>query len=285
MFVPSPTWHAPLLALAVALAARLLGRATGAGRMRGMAAALGILAGWGWLGLPGLLPHLLSPGLLLGLGLPRLVLRAVLSPTGESGRLPGAALAILATAAVLPTAGKPGRAAPLLLGAALGWWLAGAPAHGDGLVRGMAVAAATAGGTLLVVRLLADGDAWRGTAAAFALAAAFLAAGAPAHWPATALVAAGALAALLPGEVPVAMLAPAAGLVAAAVAAELADGMAARQRPGALDLACLAPLAVLLLAPRLLPRLSRAGPALAGILAAAGCAALVWMVGRATGRH
>ncbi len=130
--------------------------------------------------------------------------------------------------------------------------------------------------TLGALRLLRDGDAWRGTAAALALAAALLAAGAPGQVTGAALVEAAAVAALLPGSPQAAMLVPAAGLVATALVAELADGMAARRSPSALDLACLAPIAVLLLAPRLLPRLSRAGPALAGLLIAGACVVLVW---------
>ena len=261
-------WHAPLLALAVALAVRLLAHASGSTRLRGTEAAVGLLAGWSWLTLPAL--H-------------DLTLHTILAPASEAGRLPGASLIILVASAVMPAAGKPGRAVPLLLGALTGWWLAGAPAHGDALVRGMAAAVLCAATTLWAFRLLADGDVWRSTAAALALAAALLVADAPERWAGAALVAAGAIAALLPSQPAGLMLGSAAGLVSVALAADLADGVAARRAPGATDLACLAPLAVLLLAPRLLPRLSRMGPALAGILAAAGCVVLVWVVGRAVG--
>lgn len=263
-------WHAPLLALLVALAARLLGHTAGKARLRGTEAAFGLLAGWVLLTTPAL--H-------------DLTLHAVLAPTSEAGRLPIAALMILAASALMPAAGKPGRTIPLLLGALTGWWLAGAPAHGDALVRGMAAAAVCALATLWSLRLLADGDAWRSTAAAIALSAALLAAGAPEHWVEAALVATGAVAALLPAQAAGMMLASAAGLTSTAVAAELADGMAAHRTPGPTDLACLTPLAVLLVAPRLLPRLTRAGPALAGILAGATCVVLVWAIGHATGHR
>jgi hypothetical protein len=240
-------WHAPVCAFGAALLLRWLGP-TSAPRAAGLA----ILAGWLVMVLPA------NP----------------VTAATPVARLPGAALLLLVFVKSRAPAGTipPWLALPLYAAAAA-WWLRGTPFDGPAIANlvpvflGLIAAAAAA-------RRLATKDPGTTTiAAAFALAAALAVAHAGPHWPRAALACAGAGLGLLGLTEIAAPLAQAVILVA--TSAVVASN---RGRLVPVDLAAAAPFAVWLLAPRMLPRLKSAGPAMAGAVTAIGCVALIWAV-------
>ncbi len=281
--LPGPG-RAALAALAVAGAARLAGRGE---RLGTAAGALGLLAGWGALDLS----------------------RGALAPGAPAGRL--AVVAAAALGLLLLGDASPRRLRPLLpfgLGAASGWWLAGAPAHGARLLHALAAAALLGAAVDIAARRLGRGGgaARRGRtrreagvapavaggpqgvvvfAAALSLSAGLLAADSGlgmvgAGGVAAALVALASAAALLPGPEGAAGLVP--GLMAAGLAAALGQGHWLRlpvAEDWAVDAAALSPLVVVALGPRLARRWGVVGPC----GAAAGMAALAWGLARWTG--
>lgn len=144
-------WTGAALAAIVALLAALLLRAMNRPAVSGLAAPLGVAAGW-----------------IVTLGL------VTASPRQLPERLPLLALASLAFG--LGAAAVAGRQVLLWLVVAIGalgcgWWMAGAPLHGPDVMRAAIPIAAVAGGTLAFHLLL--GAAWQPLAAALALALAF----------------------------------------------------------------------------------------------------------------
>jgi len=263
----APAWHVwrgPAAAIVATLVARVLAHAMGrqgAVWLRAAGGALGALAGWAVLAGPGLLP--------------------LTAPRGEMARLPGAALVLVLAALGGVRGGRGGQAAlPALPGAVAGWWLMGAPLRAAGIGAALPAIVALAGITVLAFHLIQAGgriaDSWRSAAPSLALAGALIVARVPPPWPMAALVPAAAALALLGGSTGLAAPPLAAAALLAAGATDLAAGRLPHGGFGALDAACLTPLVALWLAPRLLPGLARATPALAGLLAAAGCAGVVW---------
>lgn len=252
--------RAPLLAGVAALALSLLAAAV---RRPGWAAAAGPLGvAVGWAALAGVTN---APG-------------AVLAPRAltEHLLLPGALA--LAAAVALPFArGRWATTGWMLLGAVIGWWLAGSPA---GRAEFWRVAAATA---LLawVMAGTAGRDPATAAAAALALWAALLAVGVPTVW----LGAAGVVAAAALGGV-VARASPPtpalAMLVATAMAAvSLGAGRLVRGQIGAVEVACLAAAAAPWLVRPLAGRVPRAAW-LAPFAAAVVAAGAAWAVVRFT---
>ena len=308
--------RAALAALAVAGAARLAGRG---GRLGTAAGALGLLAGWGVLdlGWASLGRASLGRASLGQASLGQASLgQASLAPGEPAGRL--AVVAAAALGLLLLGDAAPRRLRPLLpfgLGAASGWWLAGAPAHGARLLHALAAAALLGAATEVTSRRLGrgGGTARKGRtrrdagvapagaggpqgmvvfAAALALsggllvaapgsgtagAGAFTAGAFTAGAFTAALVALASAAALLPGPEGAAGLAP--GLMAAALAAALGQGHWLRlpvAEDWAVDAAALSPLVVVALGPRLARRWGIAGP----FGAAAALVAVAWGLAR-----
>ncbi len=241
----TPLWRAPVAAFVAGLLVRPLAPARAP-----LGAVLAVVAGW------------------LALVLP-------LNPFTEAGpvaRLPGAAILLGAFVAVSSGPGRlRGWLALPLYAAAVAWWLRDAPLNGSDIahlvpiILGLIAASA-------VARKLASRDAGITTiAAAVALAAALELSGAAPHWSRAALVPAAAGLSLYGRGEFVATLAQATILVAAAAVVASNRG---RFVPA--DLAAVAPFVVWFLAPRLLPRLRSAGPALAASLAAVCGVAMVW---------
>ncbi len=263
--------RAALVAAAVAGVARVAGRN---GRLGAAAGALGLLAGWGVLGAS----HAAGPG-----------------PGEAAWRLAAVAAAVIAV--LVGGDAVPRRARPVLpfaLGAASGWWLAGAPLHGARLLHGVTAAALLGAATDVAARRLGRGaGASRGggrgrkdtapasagpegvvvLAAALSLCGGLMAAGVGAGAFAAALVAAAVAAALLPGPDGVAGLAT--GVLAAGMAAALGQGHWLRlpvAEDWAADAAALSPLVVVALGGRLARRWGAAGPC--GAAAVLGAAVL-----------
>ncbi|MEJ0045711.1 MAG: hypothetical protein WDN04_06005 [Rhodospirillales bacterium] len=233
----APLWRPPVASVATALLLRLLGAPRA-----GMAACLAVLAGW------------------LALVLPA----APLWPATPLSRLPGAALLLLGFTLVAPRASRRWAWATLPLYALLqSCWLRGAPLTGAGVANTVPVFLGLLAAAALVRRLAARDAGWTSIAAAAGLSVSLYLSGGAAHWARAALVPACAGAALLGLPLSVAPLAQA--VVVVTVAAIVASD---RGRFIPVDAAAAAPLLVWWLAPRLLPRLNRAGPALAGALAA-----------------
>jgi hypothetical protein len=242
-----PLWHAPVSAFGAGLLLRLLGP-TNAVRAAGLA----ILAGW------------------LVLVLPANPVTAV-TPVA---RLPGAALLMLL---FLQSAKRTGRLPPwlalLVYAAATAWWLRGTPIDGPGIANLVPVFLCFIAAAAAARRLAAKDPGTTTIAASFALAGAMAIAHAGPHWPRAALVCAGAGLGLFGLPDIAAPLAQAIVLVATAAVLASNHGHLVP-----VDLAAGTPFLVWLLAPRLLPRLNRAGPAMAGALAAIACVALIWVV-------
>ncbi len=247
--VVAPLWRAPVVAFAAGLLARLLGPARA-----GLGAALAVLAGWLALVLP------LNP----------------FTAAGPVARLPGAAVLL----AVYMQAGRgqgrargavPGWVGLPLYAVAASWWLRGAPLDGPGIANLVPVILGLAGAAVVAGRVAARDAGTTTIAAAAALAAALELSGAAPHWSRAALAPAAAGLGMLGLGEAVAPLAQA--IVLVAVAAVAASN---RGRFVPVDLAAAAPFLVWVLAPRLLPRLNRAGPALAAGLAAVCGVGLVW---------
>jgi hypothetical protein len=232
----TPLWRAPGAAIVAALLLRTMGPARA-----GPAACLAVFAGW-----------------------LALVLPAAPWPTTPLARLPGAALLLLLFTLLAPRANRRWGWLSLPLYAVLqAWWLRGAPLTGEGIANTMPVFLGLLAAAAIVRRLAARDAGWTGIAAAGALSVSLYLSGGAVHWARAALVPACAGIALLGLPLAVAPLAQA--VVVAAVAAVVASD---RGRFIPVDAAAAAPLLVWWLAPRLLPRLNRAGPALAGALAA-----------------
>ena len=257
-FLWRPLLAAPLLAaLVIAGGARLLGAATtatGAALTAGLAA----LAGWA----------MMSPQLL------------TLWPPPPAMRLPGLAVIVLTDAVLRARAKAPGWV--LLCASALlsAWWLRGAPFTGAGLANCMPIFLGLAAAFPLARRLAKGDSGWASIGAALALAGSLMVTGAAPIWWHAALVPAIIPATLL--GIPAASPTLATLLVAAAAATLVA---ADRGRFVPIDAACLIPLLVWALSPRLAPRVNRAGPAVAGLLAAGICVGLAWAAGRAIASH
>ncbi len=232
----TPLWRPPV----AAFIAGLLGRLLGAPRA-GIAACLALCAGWAALVLPG-----------------------SLYPAAPLARLAGAALLLLGFIAVAPRAGKRTAwlAAPVYA-VLQGWWLRGAPVDGAGIANAVPVFLGIWAAAAVVRRISARDTGWTTIAASLALAGSLYFSGGATHWARAAVVPASAGVALL--GMPLAVPALAQGVVLAAIAAIVASD---RGRFVPVDAAALAPLLVWLAAPLLLPRLQRAGPALAAALAA-----------------
>lgn len=235
----SPVWRAPAAAFVAALILRLPGR-----RAAAFAVPLALLAGW---------LVLLAPGL-------------TLSPVKPVDRLPGLAIILLLYAWLAPRAGK--RAAFLILPALAivsAWWIAGAPLSGPGIAGCVPVFLGIWAALALTARLAARDAGFATVAASAALSGAiFLAGGAP-HW---------AFAAFIPACAGLALFGVRETILPLAFAIMLTGSLTIlasnRGRFVPIDLAVLAPLLVWVLAPRILPRLNKAGPALAAAVAAIG---------------
>jgi hypothetical protein len=241
--VLAPYWRAPVVAFTAALVLRLV-----LPRSLSLAAALAVLAGW--------LAVQYHPAF------------SVL-PAKPVDRLPGLAAMLLLYLWLAPFAGKRGAFLTLpLLAVAAGWWMGGAPLAGQG-VAGCVPIVLGVWAALAVTRRYAGAAGWSGIGAALALAGAItLAHGSP-HWARAAMVPACAGVALIGVAEATLPLAFATALIAAAAMVASNQG---RFMP--VDVAVLAPLLVWLLAPRVLPRLHRAGPALAAAIATLGSVAL-----------
>ncbi len=249
-------YQGPLAALAASLLVVLLGRLT---RGRWTPAAAGALVGWA----------ALVPASTL--------LRAVLMPPTLVARLLLPALLAVALGFLLPVLrGRAVRWAPALVLAAAGWWLAGSPAGRGEFWR---VWAAVGLGGWLLSRAVRNEPA-RAMAAALALWAGLVVAGAPPVWIVAALVLVAASVALLGGRLAL----PPVLVVVAAAAASLGAGRLVRAGLNGVDAAALATLAAPWMVPvlgvRLSGRLGRAGPVLAVPAAAALAAGVVWCVAR-----
>jgi hypothetical protein len=235
-----PGWRSPVAAFAVALLVRLTLPGSAA-----LGAALALLAGWLALVLPG--PILLS------------------SPVE---RFPG--LAILLAAYVL-AAPRLGRLAIPVCALLAAWWLRGAPLGAAGLASIVPVCLGLFAAMAITRRIAASDTGWATIAASLALALLLPLTGGAMHWARAAVVPACAGIALIGTADAVAILQL--GIVLTAAAAVVASD---RGRFIPVDAAALAPLLVWFLAPRLLPRLNRAGPAFAAILSAVAGVGLIW---------
>jgi hypothetical protein len=235
----APYWRAPAAAFAAALLLRLAGR-----RAAPFAAALAVLAGW----------------------LAVQVSAFSVLPARPVDRLPGLAAMLLVFLLLSPRAGRRGGFLALpVLAVGAGWWMGGAPLGGPGVAGCVPIVLGVWAALALTRRVAGGASVWSGVGAALALAGAItLAHGSP-HWARAALVPACAGLALI--GVPEAML-PLAFATALTAAATVVASDQGRFVP--VDVAVLAPLLVWLLAPRVLPRLRRAGPALAAAIATLG---------------
>jgi len=249
----TPLWRAPVTAFVAGLLVRLLGPTRAA-----LGAVIAVLAGW------------------LALVLP-------LNPFTEAGpvaRLPGAAILLgvfvaAGSGRVSRQASGPGHlrgwlALPLFATAAA-WWLRDAPLNGAQIAHLVPVILVLIAAAAAARKLAARDTGITTIAAAAALGAALELSGAAPHWSRAALVPAAAGISLYGLGESVVALAQATILVAAAAVAASNRG-----RFVPVDLAATAPFLVWVLAPRLLARLNRAGPALAASLAAVCGVALVW---------
>jgi hypothetical protein len=196
-------------------------------------------------------------------------------------RLPGAFLLLALSTLV---AGRPGRARywllPPIIACITAWWLRGAPLTSAGIAGVVPVVLGLLAAAALVRRLASHDTGSTGVVAATTLAAAIWLATGATPWVFAALLPACAGLVLLGRGEAAAPLAQAATLVGVAtvVAAD-------RGRLLPIDIAALAPLLVWVLAPRLQPRLNRAGPILSAGLAALCGIALFWAATRAMWPH
>jgi hypothetical protein len=235
----APDWRAPVAAFAAALLLRLAGR-----RAAPYAAALAVMVGW----------------------LAVQVSAFSVLPARPVDRLPGLAAILLLYLWLSPRGGKRGAALTLpLLAVAAGWWMGGAPLGGSGVAGCVPIVLGVWAALTLTRRYAGAASGWSVIGGALALSGAItLAHGSP-HWARAALVPACAGLALIGVAQATLPLAFATALTAAATVVASNQG---RFIP--VDVAVLAPLLVWLLAPRVLPRLHRAGPALAAAIATLG---------------
>lgn len=253
-----PFWRPMLACMAVAAASRLLG-GTRSPRNAALTGSLAVIAGWLLLASPGW-PLLAWP-----------------PPPVE--RLAGLGLIVLLDATLRMRVRAGGLASLLLLpasAASAAWWLRGAPLNGFGIASCMPVFLGLAAALPTARRLTRTDRGWATLAAAAALGASLQVTGASPHWARAALVP--ALTALTLLDIPAAMPALSGMVVMAAAAALVASD---RGRLIPVDAACLTPLVAWVLVPRLAPRVSRFGPAIAGVMAAALGVALAWAARRA----
>jgi hypothetical protein len=252
-------YHAPLIALAVAIVVTVVARVGRSLPAAIAASGIGTAVGWFLLGTRGF----------------------SLSPRTPADRLAmlatGAAILTVAATKVMPRVGPwPPR---LVLALATGWWMGGAPLTQAGLIAawptggGIAVAAGIAlwltSGAAADTLLLLCGT---GT-----LAAALWLSGAPAIWPQFALVLAAASVppvqwARLPGAASF-TVATSLGALAASI------GQVPHDAFRTIDAACLSSALALWLMPRIafrLHRAGRAGPAIAALIAGGLAVAAVW---------
>lgn len=249
--VLSVEWRCGLIALGVALAVAMLARLLGHRRVAALACGVGLAAGWAWLA------------------------RLPAWPRSIPERLPE--MAIIATLpAWLGGMRLLQRARPFALvavAALCGWWLAGAPHDLPQLREAALPTGVLAGWIGLFMLALADADSWRAAAAAAALWAALAAIGSAPLWTVIALAPAAAALGALAAPPSAGITIPAvAGIGAAVGGSMLGTGLLRRGHVGAVDLVALAPLAVVWLGPKLLPRLRSLGaaaPAAAALLAGA----------------
>jgi hypothetical protein len=238
-----PIWRAPAAAFFVALILRLWWI-----KGRAFTVPLALLAGW---------LVLLAPAISL-------------SPAKPIDRLPGLALILLLHAWLSPRAAK--RAAPLRLPALAilsAWWIAGAPLNGPEIAGCVPVFLGVWAALALASRLATKDAGYATIGAALALGAAISLSGGAPHWAAASCIPACVSLALL--GLPDAILPLAFATMLTATLTVLASN---RGRFVPVDIAVLAPLLVWLLVPRLLPRLNKAGPALAAGVATIGGVAL-----------
>jgi hypothetical protein len=231
-----PLWRAPAAAFLIALILRAMGRGKAA-----YAAGFAVLAGW------------------LAVQYP---VFSVL-PAKPVDRLPGLAVILLGYIWLSPMAGK--RTGFLMLpgfAVVAAWWIAGAPVAGPGIAGCVPVFLGVWAALALTRRLAAKDTGWAGIGAALALAGAIFLAGGSPHWARAALVPACAGLALV-GVSEAALPLAFATILAGCLTVLASD----RGRFVPVDLAVMAPLLVWFLAPRVLPRLNRAGPVLAAFVA------------------
>lgn len=264
-------YHAPLIALAVALAMTILARMARAGLAAMTAVGVAAAAGWFLLG-----PRVLT-----------------LAP-----RAPVERLALLAVGVALLTAlagrvwQRSGPWPPLVVAAAAGgWWMAGAPLTHAGLIAALPPGALVAALIVAVgwLLLVPAAETMRAFCVSGTLAAALLVTGAPALWVQMALVlAAAALPPVLWARLPQPALLPAATTTGALGGTFLlAQGQLPRGGFRGADAAGLAPLLALWLMPRIALRLRFAGrfaPFLATLVSGAIAVAGAWAVLRWRGR-
>lgn len=263
--------RASVVAVAVALAAWLLGRLLRSARLRAAAGGLALCAGWG-----------------VALGL-------TIAPRTPAERLPMLAAAALAAGVALDLSGRWAGLAGFVLAIAAGWWLAGAPHSNAAAGLVLPEMACLALAVLLALRVLrAPRSPWSCAAAALALWGALAAVRAPGSWTGLALVllVAGlahvsAPQGTAPGRRPIPLRMPmsvrlpmAAGLAGLAGLAVLAPGRLSRGGVSRVDLAALAPLLALWAAPRLAARLPWFGGVGGALAAAALAVAVAWGAGR-----
>jgi hypothetical protein len=264
-------FHAPLLALGVALALALSGRFLRVSLLAAAAAGMGVLVGWYlitgalWVTTPRLsiddLVQIAAVALVVGIGTTR---------TG-----PGTIAILGALAAALFA----------------GWWLAGAPRHLAGLRANWPIALGTAAATLVFIRALATGalQPLNVAMAALTLAASLYLVAAPFVWLQLALVP--SLAALvlfaLPSMPAQAALPLAADIAAIDCLAVVTLGRLPHLGVSPIDVAAASPLLALWLVPRMAPRLGFAGQAtpLAACLLSGGIAAAIAWASHGLFRH
>lgn len=259
-------WHvwyagqAPIVAALVAPAALLAGRLLRLPLLQVAAAGLALATGW-----------------VVALG------GLALAPRLPADRLPLLALAGLAAGVASDLWRGGAGLLVVVLTVAAGWWLAGAPLSEAEAAPLLPRMGSIALAVLLAVRLLrAPPSPWVMPAGVLALWGGLVAAGAPVPWTGLALV---PLAATL-GQVAgprgtwSARLPMAAGLAGLAALAVLAAARLPRGGATRIDLAALAPVLAVWLAPRLMSRLPCGGGILAALLAAAVAVGLAWGGGR-----
>jgi hypothetical protein len=264
-----PAGRAPILAAVAALAALLAGRLLRLPLLQAAASGLALAVGW-----------------IVALG------GVAVTPRLPAERLPALALAGLG-AGVAADLWRRGGLVAAMLALVAGWWVAGAPRSEAETAAVLPHMACVVLAVLLAVRLLAaPASPWVIPAAALALWGALLAAGAPLPWTSLALVLLAATLGQVSGgqvsggqasgprgawAVRLPMAAALAGLAALVV---LVPGRALHGGVMRVDLAALAPVVAVWLAPRLMSRVRWGGGMLAALLAAAVAVALAWGAGR-----
>ena len=240
-------------ALAAALAVALAVQVSGA-RMATLGGAVAVLAGWAALAPP-------TSGW----------------PPPPVERLTGLAVIVLGEAALRSSVRPPRLLSPAtaLLAA---WWLRGAPAGGAALLDCLPVFLGLLASFAAARQLTQRVPGWTTLAAVVALAGSLGVTGASPHWAEAALVPAIAALALQGSPAPMPALAE---MVVSVAAAALVASDRGRLVP--IDVACLLPLLVWTLVPRLAERFARFGPVIAGVLAVLLCLSVAWAAARLLG--